>query len=43
MQFSLHLLGKYIDGVSNDNNGDIHNAIFNAASVQLTVLTIIII
>jgi hypothetical protein len=40
---SAPLLGKYIDGVSSDNDGDIHKAIFNVAGVQFTVLAIIII
>jgi MFS family permease len=39
---SSPLLGKYIDNVSSKNKGDIHDAIFNIAGVQFTVLAITI-
>ena len=40
---SSPLLGRYIDSVSTRNGGDIHDAIFNIAGVQFTILAGIII
>lgn len=37
------LLGRYIDSVSARNNRDIHDAVFNIAGVQFTVLAVVII
>lgn len=36
------LIGKYIDRISNENDGDIHSAVRNFAGVQFTIIGVVI-
>lgn len=36
------VLGRYIDHISNDNNGDIHIAIKNVGGVQFTIVFVLV-